>query len=230
MGSIAAVRISALVAAVLSVGACTDAGRVLFIVQNNVPEPQPVGCTIQGSLNSQFRQSGAVDLTNSSFYQLTPVMMNLAARVSGDDSKRVAIVQGAEVSIEVPAGSNIDLGANSQRTLRFTGAVFPDGGTTGFAIELLSEAMLEAIANSVTLAEKDRVSLVVEITAFATMDGNEVESERFFFPLDVCDGCLLRVADSCDITPPSRGYECYPQVQDVPTICCLDASGGTICP
>jgi hypothetical protein len=75
--------------------------------------------------------------------------------------------------------------------------------------------------------------VTAEVVVFGDLNGGDVESVPFFYPVDVCDGCLKIDRGPCSGLPddfePEQGGECNP-LQDAAADCCTDADGDDVCP
>ncbi|RMH43039.1 MAG: hypothetical protein D6689_06305, partial [Deltaproteobacteria bacterium] len=118
----------------LALAGCTDAGRTLVIVQNQVPLS---GCTVSAAENAEFRAVGTVDLNTQGGYLFFPLVKNLGESIKDKPSARVVSVRGADVSLSFPDGVDASgLTEPLDTTVRFSGTIMPDGGTAAFSFEL----------------------------------------------------------------------------------------------
>jgi len=230
--------VSCLSLAVLA-SACTDAGRPLVIIQNQVPE---AGCVVPGSANNDYRGIGFVDVNSPGGYLFFPLVQNVATGARNDISRHVVSLRGADVSLEFQEGV---LGAtipeNISRDLKLThltsGTVGPDGDTTGLAFVIITQSMLKSIRDDLQVLETDGTNfftIIATVTVFGEMDGGTVESEEFVYPVQVCDGCLKQNLGACEALPAgfvaAQGFECTGLLQDRPVDCCTTAGGLELCP
>ena len=229
--------VSCLSLAVLS--SCTDAGRPLVIIQNQVPDD---GCIVPSSASANFRGVGTADVNSPGGYLFFPLVQNVADGNKNDLSERVAQMRGADVTVEFQNGVLPEvLPELIERDLKlthpFSGTINPDGDTTGFAFEVVTESMLGAIQDlgALNADGSNFFTLFATVTVFGEMDGGTVESEDFVYPVRVCDGCLLRDLESCEALPVGfvggGGFvECPGLLQDFVLECCTDAEGTVLCP
>jgi len=203
---------------------CTDSGKTLLIVQNQVAGE---GCVISGSIGNTYLGRGIIDTNASIGYIFNPVIQNRAT--SSKTATRVAFIEGYEVNISFPDGSVTgdfgDLTAFSRRT---SASIFP-GGNAGMSFEIVPVELLQAIG----LAAGDSVELVAEVSVFGTMDGGDVESTKFAFPITVCNGCMeVNLGPCSEIAAgfeAQTGGECN-TLQDVPIECCTMSDSSLLCP
>ncbi len=224
-------------------GGCTDAGRPLFILQNQIPD---TSCEVNSSANSSFRSSGIIDVNAPGGYVFFPLVQNVAeAPNTADDSAKVVLIRGADVELSFQSGfldgvsgdpiSVID--ANRQLTRPFSGNVQPNGGLQAFAFEILSRNLVNALADPAfdgKFANGTTTIIEANITVFGEMDGGGVESEEFTYPVEVGKGILKNNLGDCATLPAGinirEGFPCDANaLQDVIVDCCT--SGGVdVCP
>ena len=218
---------ASLLACGILVGAlgCTESGDSLIILQNQVAGE---GCVISASSSNTFVGRGLIDSNSSIGYVFNPLVQNLAT-AGGGSATRIAFIEGYEVEISFPGDSVT--GVSSELTgfsSLVSGSITP-GGFAGLSFEVVPPALLAEL----TIPAGEYVELLAEVTVFGTMDGGEVESNQFRFPIDVCDGCLISNNGPCtdidsDFTPRTGGV-CNP-LQDKIIDCCTLSDGGTLCP
>jgi hypothetical protein len=223
----------AMLASMTATGCTTDAGGSLRIVQNQVPE---AGCLIPVNANAPFRGRGLIDTQADDGYLFTPLVESLIAEPIGTQLARVVQVRGADVDVEI--GSNLfsaaeEDGLRDDRLTRFStafsGSVFPEAETS-FGFVVLPLALLDRIGDA--LGDGDSVTATVEVVIFGDLDGEDVESSPFVYPIDVCSGCMKRNVGDCAGLPdgfePLQGGECN-LLQDVRVECCT-SGGAELCP
>jgi hypothetical protein len=204
-------------------GACTDGGESLIILQNQAPG---TGCQISASAGSDFISRGEIEVASPVGYLFTPLVRSLVNETQS--SQRLVVVQGADVDITLPDGVTVDPALLSF-SQRFSGTITA-GGDTSFAFEIVPRPLLEALAGTVS---PDRtVQLIARVSVFGTLDGGDVKSVPFDYPVDVCEGCLVVNNGSCSALSgefvPRTGNDCNP-FQDQVVDCCDDGTG-LICP
>jgi hypothetical protein len=218
------VRLALFGAAVSAACACTtEGGAGFFIVQNQSPDE---GCTIPTDVGSGFLSSGIIDSNAGSGYLFTPVVQSLFTPSETSDVDHVIFVQGADVALQFPAGDFPDQTAVRQM---FSGAIFP-GGTTSFGFEIVSADLLDTIGQQV--GPGGRTNVRAEIDMFGNADGESVDAEPYFYNVEVCNGCLMEILESCDIP---EGFEIQTggacqMLQDGVVTCCMDETLGLLCP
>lgn len=222
----------ALAGALVVLGAaCTDGGDPLIILQNQVPGE---GCTISASQSDSFISRGLIDTQADTGYIFNPIVQNNSVDVATSTAPpRIATIQGAEVSLTLQSGFSVSVdGSLLHFTRKFGGTIQPDGGTTAFSFVILDKALLDAIGGSLAVGD-DPVEVDAKITVFGNQNGTSVESQPFYYPILVCNGCMQRTVGTCDTLAsdfvPSTGGQCN-ALQDFYTDCCTAADGSLTCP
>jgi hypothetical protein len=215
---------------VLGAVGCTDAGRPLIILQNQVPNAD---CVVTATASASSRTAGVFDVLSNSTtvrrpgYLLFPLVQNLAARAQNDASLRLAAVRGMDVELEAQPGVGVPPRAF---TIRFSG-VIPAGALAAFAIEAVPGAYFDEVAATGILTDPSQSAQVtLRATIFADMDGTSVESEEFIYPIAVCNGCLGRLAGTCGGGTQGLELGTCGVAQDAPIDCCTRPEGGFECP
>jgi len=215
----------AIVACGLLMGAagCTDSGKTLLIVQNQVAGD---GCVISSSISGTYLGRGIIDTNASIGYIFNPVVQNRAT--ASKNATRVAFIEGYEVDISFPDGSVTADSSLTSFSRRTSASIFP-GGNTGMSFEIVPVELLESLG----LAAGESVELVAEVSVFGTMDGGDVESTPFAYPITVCNGCMTVDLGACsDVATdfsPQTGGECN-TLQDIPVECCTLSDSSLLCP
>lgn len=224
--------VSCLCLAVVS-SACTDAGAVLIILQNQVPDD---GCTISGGAGTLFRSRGIIDVNSPGGYLFTPVVQNVAVGNRDDPSEHLVMVQGGDVEILFPEGfSGTENIPDTLFTTPFSGPISPDGSTTSFGFEVLTRNFLQGVkgTGNLDVSGSNFVTLIAKVSIYGQMDGGTVQSEEFSYPIDVCDSCLIDDFGPCEPTPDGYtgvSFPCLGHIQDVLHQCCRDGGGALRCP
>jgi hypothetical protein len=212
--------------------ACTDAGKPLVVLQNQVVGD---GCTISATPSSVFQGRGTVDLASDSGYLLTPVVQNVAEGERDRPALRLVQLRGVDVDVsfvhDIPTAS---LDTNDLAfTEPFSGTVEP-GGTVAFGAVVIRGHLLDGIADLNILTDPEQViTAIATITVFGDMGGSSVESEPFSYPIDICNGCLQFDVGPCSALPTNflgEGFACFGFIQDALHECCTDANMNVICP
>ena len=158
---------------------------------------------------------------------MRPVIENRALASAG--ASRLALLEGYNVDISYPGSGSCSTDASLTSYSRLVGASVEPGGTAIISVELLPAQLIASCSVSGT----DTIDVVAEVQFFGQMDGGDIESTTFRYPVQVCDGCLIEDLGMCaDLTGSesvSTGSSCNP-FQDLPITCCTNSSGQQICP
>ena len=220
---------AALAALVTASGCTTDSGGSMYIVQNQVPGDD---CVIAPS-PGMFYSSGVIDTNAGTGYVFTPVVKSLITASTNASNPRVIAMRGADVDISFTAGpfdaaEEADLRDDrlTRFSTAFSGSLSP-GLSASFSFVVVPTGLLDAIAAAGSSAQ-----LSVEVTVFGDLDGSDVESDPFIYPVEVCNGCLLIDNGDCaglgEDFEGEEGGACN-ALQDRPVDCCTSA-GNQVCP
>ncbi len=208
--------------------ACTDADGAISILQNQVPED---GCSIPNDLGN-FIPRGVIDTNARDGYLLNPLVQNNA--VPSDTNDRTVIIGGAEVQLTLQDGlvtPSDQVTALTRFTSRFSGSVQADGAFTSFSFVVIPKDLLQLIAPALDASTTTEIK--VEATIFGEIGGGDVETNKFVYWVDVCNGCMKvdqgPCADLAASFSPREGGICQ-KLQDIKLDCCTDEMGKEICP
>jgi len=210
---------------------CVDAGETLRILRNQEPSG---ACEVSDSAGDAFLSSGIIDVQASAGYLFTPLVENRA--VASGVNERLVFVDAAIVDLKFANGfysdaevSALDAAGLAKFRQPFSGSI-PAGGVSSFAFEVIPKDMLDDMASKLAEGEITRVIADVEIRG--TLDGADVASPTFTYPIEVCNGCLTQVIGTCDALPAGDvqiGGACQ-ELQDGVLECCTGADGSLVCP
>jgi hypothetical protein len=214
-----------LVAALATSTGCADQGdESLMILGNTQPGND---CQLSNSA-TMFQTRGRIDTQAVTGYLFTPLVSNRATRTQSQMVSRVAFIEGANVDLSFPGGGDPGNSSLTSFAQPFSGSISPNGGQSTFAFEIIPKATLDAMG----LASGEIVQVIADVQVYGTMDGNDIDSNTFHYPIDVCNGCLYQNLGDCTALPEgymgTEGGKCQ-ALQDGVLECCN--SGGTeICP
>lgn len=211
---------------------CVDAADPLRILRNQSPDP---GCIVSDSTSGIFLPRGQIDVAAASGYLFTPVVTNEAESTTTVD--RLVFLEGANVDLlftDPDFYSEGELSTFKDEGLTyfiqpFSGSI-EAGGSAGFAFEVIPKALLDNIAGK--LGEGESTQIIAAVEMVGEINGNEVSSNVFKYPIQVCNGCLTNVLGSCDALPEGEirtGGTCQ-ALQDGVVDCCTEADGSLTCP
>jgi hypothetical protein len=115
----------------------------------------------------------------------------------------------------------------------FSGSIAPAASVNAF-VDLIPPATLRSIAadSGADLAvDSLNAEVQAEVVIKGDLGGDSIESQPFYYPVTVCNDCVVVNNGSCPmtITAPRAGNACNP-FQDGVVDCCIDASNNLICP
>lgn len=215
-------RISGIIfamATVLAAGCVSDntQNASLVLRKNQAPNAD---CTLSGEDSGSFIARGVIDVSLANQgYVLTPLLqLRTVAFDMADPLQRAVSLGGAEIAIE---------GADPF-TQRFAGIIEPQ---QSFSVSFI--AVPDEVVDSVGagLAPGDVEQVVAEIRVFGDLGGGEIESNRFDYPVDICNECLRINAGSCAGFAPSGNQLCFPGQDIYGVECCTSSTTGElVCP
>ncbi len=219
------------VALALSLGACTagNGDEAILLTKNVVPGP---GCTFASSLAEPALFHGTINAKSPRSYRLHPQMQSRISTLAGKEDQRTIITRGAHVDVEF-ANSADDIGAPAALThfdTLFSAPLFPNGGVTDGAFEVVPAELIAAI-NTSHQGAAFSTELLVKVVVYGDMSGTDVTSQEFQFPVTVCTDCVLNILPvACPATEMllNPGNPCNPY-QDGTVDCCM-AGDKLMCP
>lgn len=228
--------------AVALVGGCTDNYSVI-ILRNIDPSDT---CEVSPS-TTVSRGSGFLDVTpelpDGTFntgYILTPEIRNptgapvVSATRPGNPNAHIFYLRGVDVQVLAGPDPNSESAVRAlqaaglaNRTILIGGSIEPNG-TLGLGFPIIDAAMVQALQGAVIIPAQ----VVVRVVAFGKIDGTDIESPPFDYPVTLCEGCLLADLGRCDqlsrdVEVPSGG-ECSPLADGALGCCTTDT--GAVCP
>ena len=209
-------------------GCTADGADPIQILRNQVPGAD---CVIPTDSAGAFLSRGIIDVNSTGGYLFTPLVLSDAE--ANEVAARRFFAEGADVDIEF-VGANIPTvsgGLESSISFRtlISGSI-DASATSTFAFEIVSPALLADLVDDVT--PTNPVQLVASVKLVGNLEGNDVESNTFNYPVEVCSGCLTNVIGACEgleETDISSGGACNP-AQDGITDCCTAPDGSLTCP
>jgi hypothetical protein len=219
-----------LLAALASCGA--QPGELVF-VQNQVPEP---GCVIPAALGNLYRGQGTLDVSlvedgAHAGYKLFPLLQNNMRQLGRPVEPNRLFVRAFRVELELDEAPQAvaSLFPHGPYDERWAGTVEPGGGLLATGMNAFPADLARKIRATKALEAQTFMRVFVKVAALATkIDGTEIESDTFRYPLRICQGCLVAAVRPCPAAPRSLGNECN-VAQDNPVDCCV-ADNRLICP
>jgi hypothetical protein len=193
--------ISLLFGALVLTGGCAEDTPEIFVVGNqSFTETCEVPVAGRGQV---LRTRGVLDLFITSAYQMVPWVENRlvesgTVRFAGGTTEGLSgqeweandvILQRALIRYEAPDALGVPLPRELE--LDLSGAI-PPGGTTSIEMQVITPSIGRTLANSRILREGTSLTLNLRIKFFGvTSAGNNVDSNEFVYPIELCYGCLL---------------------------------------
>ena len=197
------VLISSLVAATFLTGGCAEDTPEIFVVGNQ-PFTETCEIPVAGRSNQVLRTRGVLDLFITGAYQMVMAVENrlvdsgTVSFTSGGEGGGLVgqeweandiILQRALIRYEAPDALGVPLPRELE--LDLSGAIAP-GGATSIEMQTIPPSIGNTLANSPILREGTALTLNLRIKFFGvTSAGNEVDSNEFVYPIQLCYGCLL---------------------------------------
>jgi hypothetical protein len=234
-------RLAVALVAALS-GACVADNTTIYILQNQVIG---ANCTVSGDIHAVGLTEGRLDVTEpvpgfgfpNPGYTFGPVVVNSAVAPTTMPNLHIVFLNGGDVELRAgPSTRSQDIinslvAANdNKRTVRFSASVTP-GGSAGVPYDIIDGEQTQRING--LIGETESIQLIAHTTVFGTIDGGDIVSAPFDYPVTVCKGCLWGSLGPCSAIPKgtaiSKGGPCNP-IQDVGLTCCADPTDNLICP
>jgi hypothetical protein len=222
-------------------GGCGTPPNQFFIVQNQVEKE---GCRIDTD-RTVYRPVGQMDVRlvqpgASAGYVVFPLLQNdLPEEESGPQQNRIVLksfIVDLEPITSLPPGLAAlfeDIEANDPSLLHFreatSGSVGPGGDLIAGSVVAISAELARRIRDVGELKTISSAQLGARIRAVGSRGTGDIESDEFFYPIEICDGCLIARVDSCPFTSaPNMGNACN-VAQDGIVDCCTMGST-LLCP
>jgi hypothetical protein len=196
-----AIAAPALVAGALP--GCATNDNIMFIV--GVGYAKAGACQVKPDLEAPTLAKGAMDRLFASEYTAILVVGNQVMERGSRERVRAETsqvsIKGAEVKIETPQGGEVVPAFSSLST----GFIDASDGTDA-AVATISATLIPASVAPLL----PRGTVVAKVRVFGTtLGGEEVESSELSFPIEICDGCLVRFeAQDRDLAASSTEFEC----------------------
>lgn len=214
-------------------------GTSVVILRNQKPA---AGCVVSADKTVEALPFGSLDVgplpdgKQNPGYLFTPLIQNGTVASAEDTLQNLLLLEGADVVLKpAPTAASIavvqELEATGQarRTQLFSGSVEP-GGKLGAAFPIIDADQVLTLRDLV--GEQAVVQVVASVKVFGVIDGGDVVSPAFNYPVALCNGCLIHDWGSCDAIASDAlvepGGTCSP-LQDEVLSCCT-RGGATICP
>jgi hypothetical protein len=208
-----------------------DADAPMRIIANLAPSES---CLVDPSTGA-FQDDGVIDTQAAGGYLFTPGVVNELTTIEGEAlGPKTIYIERADVDITFYDTTAFMASAFNEADLHFStptsGSIDPNGGQTGFSFEIVPLRLIRALEPVILSTDSDRTTLDVRIQMFGVRGGNEVHSQVFRYPVQVCVGCTVADLGACELLPNdfngSTGGVCQ-TFQDGLLQCC---DNFTVCP
>lgn len=244
-------RLASLSTALLVIG-CADQGDEGMTVVNNTAVSGAT-CSLSGDASQPFMSHGTINAFSPNGYTLTPLIQSRvtastspgggsAVMTTPDTLQRTIQLRGADVRLTLKAISVEQNGAYNvtqpeanvgEFGVLFSGSL-PPGGTVNVGFEVITPAQLRSIIGMAGVdpaTASINAEVLAEVTIRGDLGGSEIESSPFYYPISVCNDCVVNVVGTCPLpatAAPRSGNACNP-FQDG-TVDCCETADGVICP
>jgi hypothetical protein len=213
---------------------CAPNDQSMSILQLQAVEPPScVATAMAGGSSTPGLSRGLLDLglVTDSGYIAAPVVRNdLVSLTMGPGSVEFNGIQVTGVNVKLDLSSDVSPLVPSADQSFFVpaagGHIDPDG-LAAFFVEILPARIAKEMKTAVP--KGGVLTLIVEVSPVGMRGGSQVVGGPIYFPIDLCVDCL--VSDIACPFPAGTTVEaggCFP-AQDVPTQCCTDKTGTTLC-
>jgi hypothetical protein len=237
------VRLAALMPVALgaSLVACVDTGDEGIYVRSNTAVG--TSCSLSGSPDQASIGHGVINVFSTVPYVMTPLIQSrlIASETTTDDISKTVQLRGADVRLTLKAVSierdGQFVNTNPEKaypgfSVLFSGAI-PPGGSANAFVDIIPPSILRTIAAD-SGANLDTDSLNAEVLAEVVikgdLNGDAIESQPYFYPVTVCNDCVINVVGACPMTGTPRTGNACNLFQDGVVDCCQELDGGITCP
>jgi hypothetical protein len=205
--------------------ACVDGAESIQILRNQLPTD---GCVVPTSADGEYQSFGRIDIASQVGYLFTPLIQSNAEAV--DETTRLVFMKGANVDISFPSGGGEGTADDLLHFRQPFSGSLSAGGVLTPSFDIVPKQTLDTL----TVNAGGFLQLSVDVAAVGDLDGSEVTSNTFTYPVEVCSGCLTNVLGDCDgldlsgVTVRTGGV-CN-VLQDGIMDCCSAPDGSLTCP
>ncbi len=224
--------------ALLALCACEDQAASIQILQMQALD---LGECTASTSEADSVGKGTIDLAINQNYRIRPYVQNnmldvIAVNQFKETDGRIDTHDVLLTSAVIKYTALDQLSANipAQVNIPVSGSVPVDGAAV-MDVEVLTSAMIQEIRQSAEFLVFDAqsnvrptrasVTLIIRVTLKgATLDGTEVESNEFAFPIEVCNGCSISyppsaVDPNAGALPNCAGFDALEEISEVATTC-----------
>jgi len=223
----------------LALVACVDTGdEGIYVVTNTAVTGG--SCSLSGDPSQPQIGHGTINADSPIAYVMTPLIKSKILPVEGvDNSQKTVQLRGADVtltlkavSIENPPGSFTSTNPNTALgepfSVLFSGALGPAASVNSF-VDIIPPQQLRAIG-AMAGGGAINAEVLAEVVIKGDLNGDEIKSQPFFYPVTVCNDCVVNIVGACPVTGMIRGGNACNPFQDGIVDCCTETSGAVSCP
>ncbi|HEX6837526.1 MAG TPA: hypothetical protein VF334_13190 [Polyangia bacterium] len=218
-----------LAAAVVGAAGCTNNDISLSITQMQAITRLNMCMATVGGTALMTRNRGLLDVAKvtTAGYIAVPVVRNNLLASTGTVEFNSIQVQGANIKLSTAAGAALTLpSGQSSFFYGSAGGRLDPGMTAPMFVEVISADVAHALAGMIPATGV--FTVVAELRPVGMRSSDQVIGGPIDFPIDLCNGCLTETS-TCPLAKGTVVMDpCFVQ-QDDPTICCVDATGATLC-
>jgi hypothetical protein len=215
------------VLAFLTTTGCVENYGAFYISRALVPA---AGCVAPAPSSgtsgaTEFVGKGLLDVSLKRGYVVFLQVENHMTSTSGSDQVETNLVQMREFRVQIDLGQVP--GAYPEHLLDFverTSGVLEPGGLLVSGFQVLKDE-LAGLLSGVIGANK--VDIVADLQAVGMRSGSDIETPRFPFPIQLCNGCLVDMRQTCPTNPDDATIlrNACGLPQDAPVTCCPQGKG-----
>jgi hypothetical protein len=219
-----------LAAAIVGAAGCTSNDLSLSVLQMQAITRTNMCVAMASGTATLARDRGLLDasLVTTSGYIAVPVVRNNLVALQNNIEYNAIQLLGANIKLNDASGKTLTLpSGQSSFFYASAGGRLDPGISAPMFIEVLPPAVAHSLAGMI--GATGVFTVIAEIRPVGMRANDQVVGGPISFPIDICNGCLRPTPAAC---PFPKGTvltdACFPQ-QDDPTVCCTDATGGTLC-
>lgn len=217
--------------------ACVSSGDEGMVVLSN--QAVTGACSLTSNPTNAQIGHGTIFSGGSEPYVLTPLIQSRIVQMDGvDQSTRTIQLRGADVTLTLKSITLEDAGGAITTTtknmmfpsfsLLFAGSLPPSGYASAF-IDIIPVSILREIDAMGTGVRMD-AEVLAEVTVKGELGDKTIAAEPYFYPVNVCNQCVVNVIGACPVTGSVRTGNACNVFQDGVVDCCTEDTGVVSCP
>lgn len=194
-------RVALLGISVTALGCAADGGTSMIILHNISPEVMDEGATCAFSPTSEdFVSAGMLDLETPQDYTFSPAIKGGLTADPNTATNRHIVLKGADVILKAAPSARSQMAIDSigeenlRRTVVTSGTIQPGTDSrVAIFLPLIDQNQAALLGNNAFLDEPTQI--VARVQVFGEVDGNDVETDFFEYPITLCRDCVLDPGD-----------------------------------